>query len=136
MQWEFTSDYATCRLLKDEAGKDVVTPTVRFQFVRHFCNLTPLNAEALTTTSDNPKVLCTAFAGEQDGRRVHTLHLANFGAERTAQVAGLPAEAKQLRTIVTDETRGFEELPPLAPKDGALELTLPAMSLTTLTTMP
>jgi O-glycosyl hydrolase len=135
MQWEFTNDYGICRVEKDAAGAETVVPTARFHFVSHFCNLTPPNADALTVSSDHDRVLFTAFAGEQDGRRVYTLHLANVGPERSATVSGVPDEVGNLRTIVTDETRGFAELAPTTPKAGRLEVTLPALSLTTLTTV-
>ncbi|MBM3499183.1 MAG: type II toxin-antitoxin system VapC family toxin [Armatimonadetes bacterium] len=136
MQWEFTNDYAICKLQRDAAGNETVVPTVRYQFVRHFCNLTPLDADALTTASDRDKVLFTAFAGDRDGKRVHTLHLANLGAERPVTLEGLPSEVRQLRAVLTDETRSFEERQPVTPSAGTLELTLPALSLTTLTTLP
>ncbi|MBM3475234.1 MAG: hypothetical protein FJX75_18385 [Armatimonadetes bacterium] len=136
MQWEFTNDYATCRIEKDAAGNDTVVPTVRFQFVKHFCNLTPLNSDALTTSSDQERVLFTAFAGDENGKRVYTLHLANLGAERETTVRGIPAEATQLRAICTDETRAFAELEPVTPRNGSVELMLPALSLVTLTTAP
>ena len=134
MQWEFTSDYAICKSENDAAGNDTVVPTVRFQFVKHFCNLTPLHSDALTTSSDHEKVLFTAFAGEENGKRVYTLHLANLGAEREATVEGVPAEVKQLRAVGTDETRAFADLEAVTPKNGSLEIKLPALSLTTLTT--
>jgi O-glycosyl hydrolase len=134
MQWEFTSDYGICKVEKDANGNETVVPTVRFQFVRHFCNLTPLHSDALTVSSDHDKVLFTAFAGDENGRRVYTLHLANLGPARKATVKGLPPEITRLRAIVTDETRAFEELEPVTPRNGSLEMELPALSLTTLTT--
>jgi O-glycosyl hydrolase len=136
MQWEFTSDYAICKIEKDAAGNDTVVPTVRFHFVKHFCNLTPLNSDALTTSSDHDRVLFTAFTGEENGKRVYTLHLANLGAERKATIQGMPAEVRQLRAVCTDETRAVAELEPVTPRDGSLEIELPALSLTTLTTAP
>jgi len=136
MQWEFTSDYGICKVQKDAAGNDTVVPTVRYHFVEHFCNLTPLNADALTTSSNHDKVLFTAFAGDQDGQRVYTLHLANLAGERKVTIEGVPAEVEQLRAVLTDETHGFAEQRPVAPQGGRIEVVLPPMSLTTLTTMP
>jgi hypothetical protein len=104
--------------------------------VKHFCNLTPLNSDALTTSSDHDRVLFTAFTGEENGKRVYTLHLANLGAERKATIGGIPAEVKQLRAVCTDETRAVAELEPVTPRDGSLEIELPALSLTTLTPAP
>jgi O-glycosyl hydrolase len=135
MQWEFTSDYSIVREQRDAAGQVTLTPTVRFWFVKHFCNLTPHGADALTTTSDHPKVLVTAFRGEAEGQAVTTIHIANLGAEREATITGLPADARQLRVVRTSETQSFAEGEPVAPKERSLKLTLPALSLTTLTTM-
>lgn len=136
MQWEFTSDYGICKVEKAADGTPTVVPTVRFHFVRHFCNLTPLNSDALETSSDHEKVLFTAFAGDDNGVRVLTLHIANTGAQRKATLKGLPRDVTRLRVVITDETRGFAEQEPLTPRDGVVELELPALSLTTLTTTP
>jgi len=129
MQWEFTSDYGTVKVEKD--GR--LAPTVRFWFVKHFCNLTPPKAEVLATSSDNPKVLLTAFAGKGP---VYTLHIANFGAGRPATITGLPAEVKSLRAIQTSATDSFKELSAVAVEAGAAKVQLAQQSLLTLTTMP
>ena len=128
MQWEFTSDYGTVHV---EGGK--LVPTPRFWFVKHFCNLTPPNAEALGTASDNPKVLFTAFRGQG---AVYTLHVANFGAARPATIAGLPAEVRSLRAVQTGETDAMKEVPPVAVAGGVARMVLAPQSLLTLTTMP
>ena len=128
MQWEFTADYGTVHV---EGGK--LVPTPRFWFVKHFCNLTPPNAEVLATTSDNPKVLFTAFRG--DGP-VYTLHIANFGAARPAAITGLPAEVKSLRAFQTGEADAMRELPPIAVEGGVARTPLAPQSLLTLTTLP
>ena len=135
MQWEFTSDYGIVKVQKTDEGEKLV-PTVRFWFVKHFCNLTPRGADALATTSDHPKVLFTAFAGQEADQRVYTLHLANLGAEREATISGLPPELTNLRAVRTDEADSFRELQPVAVTDGAARLQLPSRSLLTLTTMP
>ncbi len=132
MQWEFTSDYGIVKEQKDAAGQVTLVPTVRFYFVKHFCNLTPHHADALGTSSDHPKVLFTAFRAQG----IYTLHLANLGAEREATVEGLPAALKSLRVVRTSETDHFAELAGVKPERGVVRLRLPAMSLTTLTTMP
>lgn len=133
-QWEFTADYGIAKAEEDEAGNETVVPTVRFHFVKHFCNLTPPMADALTTTSGSDKVLFTAFAGEVDGKPVTTLHIANLGAAREVKLAGIPEGLSELRTIRTSETEAFAELEPVTPRNGRLELKLAGLSLTTLTT--
>jgi len=128
MQWEFTSDYGT---VKVEGGK--LVPTVRFWFVKHFCNLTPPKAEVLATRSDHPKVLLTAFRGES---QTYTLHIANLGAARPATIAGLPAEVKSLRAVQTSGSDSFKELSPVVAENGVVTVSLARQSLLTLTTMP
>ncbi len=136
MQWEFTSDYSILKEEDDEAGQTKLVPTVRFNFIRHFCNLTPPGADALTTTSDASEVLFTAFAGLADTGRVHTLHIANFGDERAVTISGLPADATQFRAIRTSQHEGFRELEPVPAHDRTIRVELAARSLLTLTTMP
>jgi len=128
MQWEFTGDYATVKVAD---GK--LVPTARFWFVKHFCNLTPPNADVLGTSSDNPKVLLTAFRGKGP---VYTLHIANLGAERQATLEGLPAAVGTLRAVRTSETDSFRPLPPVKAEGGVVRLRLARQSLLTLTTMP
>jgi O-glycosyl hydrolase len=135
MQWEFTSDYGIVNAQNGPDGKTVFVPNVRFYFVKQFCNLTPQNAEALATTSDNSKVLFTAFAGTEAGKRVYTCHIGNFGASRTATLRGLPAGVTRLRAVCTSETESFKELAPVSVKDGKAEVALPEECLLTLTTM-
>jgi len=100
--------------------------------VKQFCNLTPRASDVLTTASDQPKVLVTAFLG-QDG--VLTLHVANLGAGRKATIAGIPADVSSLRAVRTSQTEGFQELAAVQPRSGVLELDLAPQSLLTLTTM-
>ncbi len=132
-QWEFTNDYSIVHETKDRAGRSVIEPTVRFHFVRHFCNLTPHRSEVLATASDHPRVQLTAFRGKGG---VLTLHLANLGVGRKATVTGIPAGVGNLRAIRTSQAEGFQELAAVQPRRGVLELDLTPQSLLTLTTMP
>ncbi|MCX7049269.1 MAG: hypothetical protein NTX50_27760, partial [Candidatus Sumerlaeota bacterium] len=134
MQWEFTADYSTVKV--DDAGRGKpprLTPTSRYCFVKHFCNLTPLGAEALTTSGDNPKVLFTAFRGQEGGKPVLALHILNTAGARTMTLSGLPKTIQTLRAVRTSETDSFKDLPPVAVKDGAIQMELPEQSLLTLT---
>jgi len=128
MQWEFTGDYSTVRVEGDR-----LVPTVRFWFIKHFCDLTPPGAFALATTSDHEEVLFTAFRGKP---RILTLHVANFGAARPVTITGLPAGVKSLRAIRTGATDSFKELPPVSVEGGVVKATMAPQSLLTLTTMP
>jgi hypothetical protein len=69
----------------------------------------------------------------QDG--VLTLHFANLGAGRKAAITGIPAAARSLRAIRTNQTESYRELAVVQPTRGALELDLALQSLPTRTTM-
>ena len=137
MQWEFTSDYG---IVKEERGAPgeppKLVPTQRFWLVKHFCNLTPHGSDALTTASDHPRVLFTAFAGPVAGTRAYTLHVANLGPGRHATIAGVPKGIQSLRAIRTTESEAFVDLPPVPVRDGVAETDLAQQSLLTLTTVP
>ncbi len=109
---------------------DDLQPTARFWFVKHFTNLTPPDADALGTSSDQAGVLFTAFAGGGD----YTLHVANLGAAREIAIEGVPGEVKSLRAVVTSVEDSFREMGPVAVEGGAARLKVPARSLVTLTT--
>jgi hypothetical protein len=121
MYWEFTADYS---LLSGPS-----TPTSRFWLTKHFTDLTPPDAEALATSSSQPKVLFTAF--RRDGR--YTLHLANGGSSREVRLEGVPAEVEQWRGRRTGEQESWVEFTPERASGGVLVLTLPERSLVTLT---
>ena len=135
LQWEFTKDYG----LVTEAGRDVV-PTIRYWFIKQFCNLTPRGARSLFTDSSHPDVLLTAFEGVAPGgavpKAVYTLHVANLGAARDATLVGIPPDVTELYPVLTDRTRSFAALPPVKVARGSCELPLPALSLLTLTSRP
>jgi hypothetical protein len=133
-QWEFTADYGTVRAQRrDDGGIDLI-PTSRFWLVKHFTDLTPHNSDALSVSSDNDKVLFTAFAQGQGSGRVYTLHVANMAAGREVTIEGAPD--LPFRAVRTSESENFQELPPIRPQDGVLRFQIPARSLLTLTTMP
>lgn len=131
MQWEFTADYSIVKQDKDEQGQDRITPTPRFWFVKHFCNLTPYHSEALTAVSDNPKVLVTSFSKGP----AFTVHVANLGAARSATITGLPANLTRLQAVRTSAEDSFRKLEPIAVTNGTMKLDLTAQSLLTLTTI-
>ncbi len=136
MYWEFTSDYSLVGWQKKPDGQVEISPTDRFFFARHFCNLTPPGADALATSSDHPKVLVTAFAAGEGRERVCTIHIANLGLARGATLEGLPAGVSRFRAFATSPTDSFRQLDPVESKDSRIELTLPARSLLTLTNFP
>jgi hypothetical protein len=133
MQWEFTSDYGIAKVTR--AGDGEVVPTARFHLVKHFSNLTPKGADALTTASDHGSVLFTAFRGGTDAAPAYTLHVANLGPARSATVTGIPAGVKQLRAVQTTEEEHFQELTTVHPDSGTVAIELAEQSLLTLTTL-
>ncbi|MHC5053188.1 MAG: glycoside hydrolase [Planctomycetota bacterium] len=136
MQWEFTSDYGLARVTKRPGGGDLVEPTWRFWFVKHFADLTPPKADALGVSSDHRQVLVTAFAAGRGARRKYTIHVANLGGRRPATLSGIPPGLASLRAVRTGEEESFRELPEVRPRGGRLELDLAPRSLLTLTNMP
>lgn len=133
-QWEFTADYGTVRTRRRDDGTVELQPTSRFWLVKHFTDLTPRDSEALATSSDNDKVLMTAFAKGAAGVRAYTLHIANTGAARPVTIEGVPDA--ELRMVRTSETEDFKELGAVRAQTGVLRLEMPARSLVTLTTLP
>ncbi len=136
MQWQLTSDYSLLREERDDAGDVRLVPTTRYYFVKHFCNLTPQPAAALSASSDHPDVLFTAFVGSAEGRNAYTLHIANLGAGCRAVISGLPGDITPLHAVQTSEREGFADLEPPAVHGGAVEVQLAPRSLLTLTTVP
>ena len=134
-QWEFTADYGIVRAQRKDDGTAELTPTSRFWLVKHFTDLTPHNSDALATSSDNDKVLLTAFSqGAAADRKVYTLHVANLAGTREVTVEGMPDV--EFRAVRTSENENFKELPAMRPRNGRLRMEMPARSLLTLTTMP
>ncbi len=136
MYWEFTSDYSLVDWKKKPDGRIEVLPTDRYFFAQHFCNLTPPHSDALASRSDHAKVLVTAFAAGSGPQRVYTIHIANLGLGRDAQLTGLPAGVREFRAICTSESDSFRELARVRNTAGATALTLPSRSLLTLTNLP
>lgn len=121
--WQFTNDYA---LARPQAGGGV-EPTARFWLMKHFTDLTPHKSEALTTSSDQPNVLFTAFHGGNS----YALHILNLGAARETVVEGLPGAEWQ--PVETTETAQYQTKPALRSNAGTLRLNLPSRSLVSLT---
>ncbi|MEW6363284.1 MAG: hypothetical protein AB1714_01450 [Acidobacteriota bacterium] len=125
--WEYTSDYG----LFDQAGSRLV-PTARYWFVKHLGNLTPESAIGLETASDIDDVLFVAFRGESTSGTRYVLHVANLGATRSAQISGLPASTQTLDAVRSGPAGGMIRLPPVPVRSGTADVSLPALSLLTL----
>jgi hypothetical protein len=121
MYWEFTADYSLVRT----SGGGVIEPTGRFWLTKQLTDLTPPDSEVLATSSDQRKVLLTAF--RKDER--FTLHIANLGAARSAVIEGLPEGAVVTGGVRTTESESFAAFTPDAPQGGVLRVELPQRSL-------
>jgi hypothetical protein len=121
--WQFTNDYSLARAKPD----GTVEPSSRFWLMKHFTDLTPQKSEALTTSSDQARVLFTAFrrGGE------HALHILNLGAAREAVLEGLPDAEWQ--AVESTEAAQYRQRQAGRPAQGTLRVALPARSLVTLT---
>ena len=136
MRWEFTSDYGMVKCEKNPSnGALEFRPALNYWLVQHLCNLTPPEAEALTTRSSDSSVLFTAFRGRVGDRTEYTLHIANLGAARPVTISGIPAGTERLQQFRSSETEGFKSLEPLAVKNGVVQADLTPLSFLTLTTM-
>lgn len=126
--WEYTNDYGLAKVSR-EGGQEVVEPTSRYHFMRHWANLTPRHSDNLATETSNGKVRVTAFRGA-DG---FTVHIVNFGPARELALEGLPAGS--YRRVVTSAEEGFAEKSRVEASGEAARLVLPGRALTTLTTV-
>ncbi len=120
--WQFTDDYSLVHV----GPNNVVEPTPRFWLVKQFANLTPLKSQAVTSSSDQPDVLISAFAR---GNEV-VVHVLNLGPECDAAIKGLPAGT--WRTVTSTEAAGWQEGRAAAAAGSPCGMHLPARSLTTL----
>jgi hypothetical protein len=126
--WEYTSDYGLARVSR-EGGQEVVEPTSRFHFMRHWANLTPRNSDNLAAETSHHQVRVTAFRGAEG----FTVHIANLGPARELALEGLPPAS--YRQVVTSATEGFAEKSRVEASPQATRLALPGRALITLTTV-
>jgi O-glycosyl hydrolase len=131
--WEYTNDYSTVEQDKD---KKALRPTLRFALQRHWCQFIPPGSEGLATASDQPAVLAMAYRVPPTPTGAGlTVHLGNAQWGRPCVLTGIPAAVKELRVVRSTQGELFKQLPPVAVKDGQVNLDLPSESLTTLTTL-
>ncbi len=126
--WEYTNDYGLAKVSR-EGEQELVEPTPRYHFMRHWANLTPRNSDNLTTTSSHEKVRVTAFRGAEG----FTVHIANLGPARELALEGLPAGS--YRQVVTSALDGFAEKTRVVAGADTTRLALPGKALITLTTL-
>jgi O-glycosyl hydrolase len=139
LRWEYTADYS---LVDWDRKTGAVRPTERYALQKHWCTFIPPGSENLATKTEDGAVLLTAFRhrrpkGEAGGAGGfdYSLHVSNSGPARKVQLTGLPGGITELNAVRTARGVLFRKLKPEPVKNGALTLTLPRQSLTTLTTL-
>jgi len=129
LQWQLTADYSILTGGGVFGEEGPLRPTRRFWNLKQLAS-TPEGAFALPMTCQQPSITCTAFGNIADG--VYAIHIVNNGASRPATLEGLPSLVKSLKVYVTDDKRGMEEKARVEVINGKAELTLDAVSFTTL----
>jgi O-glycosyl hydrolase len=125
LYWEFTEDYGLVHV--DKNGS--IEPTPRYWLMNQFANLTPAKSEVVTSASDQPDVLVSAFVGGETPA-AQAVHILNVGPAREVAITGLPAG--DWKNVVTTETEGLKPGPVVTATAKITSLRVPARSLTTL----
>ncbi len=135
MYWEYSNDYPLSRVVR-EGGVERAVPGMRFWLVKQLSDCTPPNARAIGASSDHARVLMTAFRGGSGGRTDTVIHVANLGAERTAELSGLPEGVGALHAVETAWGRNMAPRADVPVLGGTARLELSPLSLLSLTTAP
>ena len=133
LYWEFTNDYG---LVQPAAGggrdhDEAVEPTSRFWMMKHLTNLTPVDCEVVSTSSDTPAVRIMGF--RRDALRV--VHLLNTGPETVVTLEGLAAGQWTSITTTEEEDWKTDQLNVTTAGRNPV-MTLPARSFVTLLLQP
>ena len=131
LYWEYGASYA---LLPPEIRRDRHPESERLALQQHWVALTPPGAEAIACLSPLKTVSAAAFAFPQGDGEGYTLHVANFGAETSLAIAGLPSRIRRLNVVETSQGVCFRARRNVSCRAGIARVTLPALSLTTFTT--
>jgi hypothetical protein len=76
------------------------------------------------------EVNCAVFGNI--ARKEYAVHLVNNGAERPAEIKGLPSDAVMMEIYVTDTTKGMEKTGEINVTDGVIRLNLPPAAMISL----
>jgi hypothetical protein len=129
LQWQLTSDYS---VLKGEGifrTQGPLTPTRRFWNLKQLAS-TPEDAFSLPAVCNKEEVNCAVFGNI--ARKEYAVHLVNNGAERPAEIKGLPSDAVMMEIYVTDTTKGMEKTGEINVTDGVIRLNLPPAAMISL----
>ena len=122
------------QLAPPETRRDRHPESERLALQQHLVSFTPPGAEAITCHSPLKTVSAAAFAVPRGKHEGYTLHVANFGAETSLDIAGLPYRIRRLDVVETSQGVCFRTRRAVPCKAGIARVTLPALSLTTFTT--
>jgi O-glycosyl hydrolase len=132
LQWQLTSDYSV--LMGDGIFRTEgpLRPTRRFWDLKQLAS-THEDAFALPANCNKEEVNCAVFGNLARGE--YAVHIVNNGAERPAEIKGIPADVTLMEIYVTDTTRGMEKTGEVKATDGSFKLNLPPAAMITLKTM-
>jgi O-glycosyl hydrolase len=129
LQWQLTSDYS---VLKGEGifrTEGPLQPTRRFWNLKQLAS-TPEDAFSLPNTCNKEEVNCAVFGNIARGE--YAVHIVNNGAQRPAEIKGLPANVSLMEIYVTDNARGMEKTGEIKVLDGSFKLDLPPAAMISL----
>ena len=130
--WEHSNDYPI--LIRDAA--DRLITTARWGIQKQWCRYTPRGSLAVTCQIQaGDRVDACAFSHGLGGDGF-TLHIGNRSAARSCRLQGLPRASENGTLIRTTRDAHARVAGTVQPRDGEVEIELPAESLTTLTTLP
>lgn len=117
-------------------GRDLDQPTVKSAVARHLFRWIRPGAQRLATAPDIVPGRFSVTAWSHEKRRTLTISILNLEGGRNL-VVRMPAGATSPLRVLQSTADGLDrELQTLKPADGRVELAVPAMSLTTLTSEP
>jgi len=133
LQWQLTSDYSVLRGEGIFRTTGPLTPSRRFWNLKQLAS-TPEGAFSIPFTCNKEEVNCALFGNIARGK--YAIHIVNNGAERPADIKGMPADSGPMEIFVTDAIRGMEKIGETGSVDGLLKLTLPAAAMISLISKP
>jgi len=133
LQWQLTSDYSVLRGEGIFRTVGPLTPTRRFWNLKQLAS-TPEDAFSIPFACSKEEVNCALFGNIARGK--YAIHIVNNGAERPAEIKGLPSDSGLMDVFVTDASRGMEKIGETASIDGLLKLNLPAAAMISLISKP
>lgn len=132
MEWQLNTDYSVLTGGGVYGEDGPLQPTQRFWSLKQLGS-TPARALALPVSSNKHQVIAAAFGATNGSVAVH---LVNKGGQRQALLSGLPAAARAMQILVTDQARGMADLGRVQVRDGQVEFLLPAAAYVTLLSEP